>query len=292
MLPDTGRLALIAGAGEIPIRIAQACAARGVPLFVVILDGHGEADLAVYPHLRASLGQVGLILSRLKREGCTAVTLIGRVPRPDFRALKLDARGAMLLPKVLVAARSGDDALLRTLVRVFESEGLRVVGAEEVMHDLAAPAGLQGAHAPRPQDWRDIGVAVRVVRAIGALDIGQAAAVADGLVLAVEAAEGTDAMLARVAELDTALRGTAQARRGVLVKLPKSGQELRVDLPVIGVRTVEGAARAGLAGIAIAAGASLIADAPAVRAAADAAGLFVVGIDADDLPPEAGGRAS
>lgn len=285
-MADPGKLGLIAGGGDIPVRIAEACADMGRPLFVVRLQGFADAALARHPGVDASLGQVGLVLSYLKREGCAAVTFVGKVPRPDFRGLKLDARGAMALPKVLIAARQGDDALLRALIEIFEAEGLRVVGPDAVLSSLAMPAGVHGRVVPRAEDWADIARAVEVGRALGALDVGQAVAVADGLVLAIEAAEGTDALLTRVATLDPALLGTADRRRGVLVKLAKSSQERRIDLPTIGVRTVDGAARAGLAGIAVEAGASLVSGREAVREAADAAGVFVIGFDPDRGLPD------
>jgi hypothetical protein len=146
------------------------------------------------------------------------------------------------------------------------------------MGELALAAGPLGAHAPGEAHGADIAKAVEVARAIGALDIGQGAVVCDGLVLAVEAQEGTDAVLRRVAELAPDLRGTPQRRRGVLAKVAKPIQEDRVDLPTIGLATVEGAARAGLAGIVGVAGRTLVLERAKVIAAADAAGLFVAGV--------------
>src|SRR5690606_28161768 len=187
--------------------------------------------------------------------------------RPDLKTLQLDDVAMSMLPAILAAMPQGDDALLRAVLNEHEKAGFRVVGAESVRQDLGAPPGAWGAGQPTDQHKRDIGKAAKVAAASGAFDIGQGVVVCDGLVLAVEAQEGTDAMLCRVAELPTTIRGTPQARRGVLVKRPKPIQERRIDLPVIGVRTIEGAAAAGLAGIV---------------AAANRAGLFVYGFTADE----------
>jgi DUF1009 family protein len=206
------------------------------------------------------------------------------VARPDFTSLVPDLKGLMLLPKAIAAARKGDDALLRLLVGEFEKAGFAVEGAHEVMEDLSLRAGPLGAHAPSEADLADARKALEVARAIGRLDVGQAAVVAHGLVLAVEAQEGTDAMLARVAELPPHLRGRPGAGVGVLAKAPKPIQETRVDLPTIGLATLQGVARAGLAGIVGEAGRLLVLDREAVIALADELGVFVLGVE----PPKDG----
>lgn len=268
--------------------IARAHADAGNPPFIVMIGDFADEALTRYDHLRAGFGEVGKIFKGLKGAGCSQVTFIGTVTRPNLGALKIDGRGMRLFPRVAAAMRKGDDGLLRTLVEIFEEEGFAILGAEEAMAALRSEAGPLGRHTPRPEDQADIAKAVRVIRALGAEDVGQAAVVAGNLTLAVEAAEGTDAVLARCADLDPNLRGDADHRRGVLVKLVKPGQERRVDLPTVGVRTVEGAARAGLAGIAVEAGASLIVDRAAVVAAADESGIFLIGIDPDDLASHGG----
>jgi DUF1009 family protein len=205
--------------------------------------------------------------------------MVGQVNRPDFSALKPDLRGLKALPGAVSAARQGDDALLRYLLAQFEAEGFAVVGAHEVAEDLLLSVGSAGAVSPSAEALVDITRAFEIVTALGALDIGQAAVVVDSLTLAVEAQEGTDAMLRRCAELPVSIRGTGADRRGVLVKRPKPGQERRMDLPVIGVRTLEGVAAAGLAGVAGEAGGLLVLDKPRVVQAADRLGLFLVGVD-------------
>lgn len=271
-------LGIIAGGGELPLAIAESARASGRDVFVLGLAGADEG-LSAFPREDVGIGEIGKTLALLKQHGCYEITFAGRVSRPDWSALKVDARGALSLPKVVAAALKGDDALMRVMVGIFEKDGFRVVGTAEAAPDLIATAGIYGRHRPDNQALTDIAQAREVVRRLGELDIGQAAAVADGLVLAVEAAEGTDAMLQRLSQLPKTLRGTEQRRRGVLVKAPKPGQERRVDLPVIGVRTIELAAAGGLAGVAVEAGAALVMRKAKIVEAADRLGLFVMAFD-------------
>ena len=273
------KLGLIAGGGELPVALADACLRSGRPLYVLRLRGFADpATLQRFPGAEVGMAELGRLFDLLRKEGCGAVCLAGQVKRPDFSALKPDLRGLRSLPAAIAAARKGDDALLRFLVAEFEAEGFRVEGADAVHAGLTLPPGPLGRYAPAPEHQGDLDQALAVAKAIGALDIGQAAAVAGGVVLAVEAQEGTDALLARCATLPPELRGTAGARRGVLVKWPKPIQERRVDLPTLGPATVERAAAAGLAGIAGEAGGLLVLQREAVVEAADRLGLFVVGL--------------
>jgi len=274
-----GKLGLIAGGGALPHAIARRCDAEGRPLFVVRL--HGFAD----PHLDRWLGatfgmaEIGGILKALKREGCTAVCLAGTVSRPDFKRLKPDLKGASVLPGIIAAATKGDDALLRKILSVFETEGYAIEGADDILGGATLPAGPLGAITPTADQLRDIKKALHVAEKAGELDIGQGAVVCDGLVLAVEAQEGTDAMLARVSGLPADLRGSAESRKGALGKAPKPIQDLRVDMPVIGTRTVEMAAAAGLAGIGGIGGRLILIDREAIVETADRLGLYVWGED-------------
>jgi DUF1009 family protein len=271
------RLGLIAGGGALPRLVAEACAADGRLGCVIALSGF--ADPADYdaPLVR-TIGQFGHVVRDLTAAGCDAVCFAGIVTRPDFRSFVPDFEGAKLLPRLLAAAVRGDDALLRVVVKAFEEHGLSVVGVDELSSSLLASEGLIGGDADTRAHEGDIATAMRAAAAIGALDAGQGAVVCDGLVLALEAQEGTDAMLARVAGLPENIRGTAASRRGVLAKRPKPLQERRIDLPVVGVATVERAAAAGLAGIAVEAGAALILGGSAVDEAARRHGIFVVGV--------------
>lgn len=273
------KLGLIAGGGGLPVEIAEHCERSGRPLFVVRLKGFAGDSLAPFAGAEVGLAELGKCFKLLKRAGCEAVCLAGLVARPDFSTLVPDLRGLRALPGAILAAGKGDDALLRYLVGEFEKEGFAVEGAHEVMEDLGLPAGLLGAHAPNEQDRADAARALEVAREIGRLDVGQAAVVCRGLVLALEAQEGTAAMLARVGDLPEAIRGRPGAAAGVLAKAPKPIQETRVDMPTMGLATVQAAARAGLAGIVGEAGRLLVLDREAVIAAADELGLFILGVD-------------
>jgi DUF1009 family protein len=277
-------LGIIAGGGDLPIAVAESAQEAGRAVFVVALRGCADDVVARFPHEWAGIGEVGKTLKLLRAHECKDIILVGRVARPRFSDVKVDAKGLLLLPKVISAARQGDDALLRTLVSSFEAEGFRTVGVAEAAPGLIAREGVLGRVRPAGDIETDIALAVKVVRTLGALDIGQAAAVCDGLVLAVEAAEGTDAMIARAAALPEAIRGTPASRRGVLVKALKPAQDGKTDLPVIGVATVRNAAAAGLAGIAIEAGRSLVINRRGIIEAADAAGIFVTAFAPSTYP--------
>ena len=267
-------LGIIAGGGELPVAIAAECA-RSV--FIVALTGSAEIAVEKFPHAYAGIGETGKIFRLLHDHDCGDVILAGKVSRPAWSDVKVDAKGAFAAPKIIAAALKGDDALLRAIAGMFEKEGFRIISAAE-----AAPALLSGEDTitkskPFEQDKSDIAIASRIVRELGTLDVGQAAVVCEGLTLAVEAAEGTDAMIRRIGDLPQNLRGTTAKRRGVLVKAPKPIQDRKTDLPVIGVQTIANISAAGLSGIALEAGGALIVNRKAVIEAADAAGVFVTG---------------
>ena len=272
-----GKLGLIAGGGDLPAAVAARCDAEGRPVFLIRLAGFADPHLARWPGAEFGMAQIGAILKALKAEACTTVCLAGIVNRPDFKTLKPDFKGATLLPGIVAAASKGDDALLRKILSVFEAEGFAVEGADDILGGEMLAAGALGTVSPTPEQLADLKKALHVAEKSGELDIGQGAVVCDGLVLAVEAQEGTDAMLSRVAGLPADLRGSAGDRKGALGKAPKPIQDLRVDMPVIGPRTVEMAAAAGLAGIGGVAGRLILIDRAAITAAADRLGLFVWG---------------
>mgnify|MGYP001258169873 CR=1 FL=1 len=273
------KLGLIAGGGGLPAEIAQRCRAAGRPYFVIRLRGFADAGTEGHPSEEIGLAELGKCFKALRREGCEAVCFAGNVARPDFGKLKPDMRGMAALPGVIAAARQGDDAMLRRVLDEFRKEGFEIEGAHETAESLTLPLGLLGRHGPNGGHREDIERALTVARAIGRLDVGQGAVVCEGLVLAVEAQEGTDMMLRRVRDLPEAIRGRPEQLRGVLAKAPKPIQEVRVDLPTIGVATVRGAARAGLAGIVGEAGRLLVVDREATVAEADALGLFIIGVE-------------
>lgn len=277
------KLGIIAGGGDLPVRLAEHCRRHGRPYFVARIAPLTAPVLSEHPGADSPLDKMGARFAALHAAGCDAVVLAGAVSRPDFNSFDPDERTRQMLPAILAAAAQGDDQLLRALVAECETDGFKVVGAGDVFDALLAPPGSLGAHKPDTAAMADIRKAAALAAALGAFDVGQGAVVCAGLALAVEAQEGTDAMLARVAALPRALRGAPDARRGVLVKRPKPAQERRIDLPVIGLTTIENAAAAGLAGVAIEAQGALIVDLEAVVARADALGLFVFGFDPNNL---------
>jgi DUF1009 family protein len=268
-----GKLGVIAGGGPLPRRIVERCLSSGRPVFVAALEGFTEpSTVAGAPHLWLKLGQVGALLKVLKSERCEEVVMIGPIPRPSFANLKLDLRAIVLLARFRRSASQGDNALLSLLVAELEAEGFRVIGAHDLLAEATTPAGVLGRVAPDDAARRDIEHGCRAARRLGELDIGQAVVVQNGVVLGVEAIEGTDALIERCGPLQRSGPG------GVLVKLKKPGQDERADLPTIGPRTIERLAAAGLRGVALETGASLIIDQAGVVAAADRCGVFVVGI--------------
>lgn len=273
------KLGLIAGGGSLPAMVADHCRAAGRDYFVIRLKGFADDAMRLHPGADVGLGQLGKCIKLLRDEGCKAVCFAGNVTRPDFSKLVPDMRGMAALPGVIAAAGKGDDALLRQVLHEFEKEGFVIEGADQVETGLTLPHGALGRHSPSPEHQGDIGLALKVAREIGRLDVGQGAVVCDGLVLAVEAQEGTDAMLRRVADLPAAIRGSPEHLKGVLAKAPKPIQETRIDLPTIGVATVQRAARAGLAGIVGEAERMLVVDREEVIRLADDLGLFIFGVE-------------
>ncbi len=280
MSPVKPKLGILAGGGDLPLALAAQLTDEGRPFHIVRLTGFADARLEQYPGDEVALGAFGGMLKSLKAAGCGAVMLAGNVARPDFKTLARDFKAISAMPGLIAAASKGDDALLRAVLKIFEDEGFIVEGADQVLGRETLPAGALGRVLPTPDQINDLKKALHIAEKTGELDIGQGAVVSAGLVLAVEAQEGTDAMLRRVAELPEAVRGTVAAPRGALGKVPKPIQDTRVDMPVMGARTVELAHAAGLSGIGGVAGKLILIDRSAIIAAADRLGLFVWGEEA------------
>jgi UDP-2,3-diacylglucosamine hydrolase len=271
-------LGILAGGGRLPGRIAAAARPAGRDVFMVGLEGFAEPEvLAPWPHEVVRILAAGRILAALRAHGCQDLVLIGTVRRPSLLDLRPDAEGARMLARIGRAAFAGDDGLLAAVVRIFGEEGFRVLGAHEILNEELGPAGLLSRAAPDAVAMADIHRGVAVLLALGAVDVGQGCVVQQGVVLAVEAAEGTDPMLGRCGALARPGRG------GVLVKLVKLGQDRRTDLPTIGPDTIRAAAAAGLRGVAFEAGGTIVADRETAVAAANAAGLFLLGLEPDAL---------
>lgn len=265
------KLGIIAGGGEFPGLAIAACRSQERPFHVLALSG--QADPAVIGDAPADwirLGEAGSGFKKLREAGVTELVMIGPVRRPTLKELAPDLRTTKFFAKVGLKAL-GDDGLLRAVAREIEGEGFRVIGIDEVLADCLAPEGLFGAVAPDAQAEADILRGWEVAKGIGALDVGQAVIIQQGIVLGVEAIEGTDRLISRCAELRRDGPG------GVLVKVKKPGQDRRLDLPTIGLGTVRAAIAAGLRGIAVEAGGTLVLDRSALTAAADAGALFVLG---------------
>jgi DUF1009 family protein len=266
-------LGILAGGGTLPRRVAEAAAAQGRPVFIVAFTGQFDpATVAGFPHISLRIGEAGRILAEMRKAGVVDLVMAGGVRRPTISELGLDWRGVKLFAKIGAAAL-GDNGLLAAIGRELEQEGFRLVGAKDILTDGIAAVGLLGLHRPDEQAEADIAHGVTVARTLGVLDIGQAVVVQQGLVLGVEAIEGTDALIQRVGPLRRDGPG------GVLVKVAKPQQDRRIDLPTIGPATIAQAAAAGLRGIAIEAGGAIILDKAATAAAADEAGLFLLGLD-------------
>jgi DUF1009 family protein len=273
-------IGIVSGGGSLPFAVADAVARRDRRAVLFAVRGCADAPrVAAYPHHWIGLGQVNRLCRLARQESCNDLVFIGNVVRPAIRELRLDFGALVLLPRLVRLFRGGDDHLLSGVASFFEERGFKVMGAHQVAPEIVTPEGTVGRFQPSEMSHRDIAHGLALLRAIGRFDVGQATIVADGHVLAVEAAEGTDEMLAHVAQLRR--QGRIRSTGGVLVKAPKPGQDRRIDLPAIGPRTIAGAADAGLAGIAVVAGESIMAEPERVAQTADRARIFVIGIGRD-----------
>jgi DUF1009 family protein len=272
-------IGLIAAGGVLPFAVADSLVARGIsPVFFALRGICDPVQVARFRHHWISIGQLGRLAKLLRAENCRDLVFIGALVRPALSEVRLDWKTIRAMPGVLKAFRGGDDHLLSSIGRILEKDGFRMTGIKDVAPDLLMPQGCLTRATPNADANADIARGREVLRALSPFDIGQATIVIDGHVLGVEDIEGTDGLLARVARLRAEGRIRARPARGVLVKAPKSGQDLRFDLPTLGPRTIEGAAAAQLAGIAIVAGNTIVAGPQAMIEAADKAGLFVTGL--------------
>lgn len=269
------KLAIIAGGGDLPRMVIDACRNKSRDFHVFALEGQADdATVEGVPHDWYRLGAAGAALKRMQELSVSEVVMAGAVRRPSFASLRPDWKTLSFIMRI-GAKGLGDDGLLRRIVEAIEEEGIKVIGADTLLDEIKLAAGTFGRHAPDETGTADIERGQEVLRAMSAADVGQAVIVQQGMVLGVEAIEGTDALIDRCAALQREGAG------GVLVKLPKQGQEQRTDLPTIGPGTVKRAISAGLSGIAVAAGATIVIRRDEVVAAADAAGLFLTAIDPD-----------
>ena len=273
-------LGIVCGAGTFPIAVAEVVQRRGRPVVLLALRGFADPAVERFPHEWMPFGAFGTSVRLARKHGVRDLVVIGSVHRPHLRDFRLDWTTLKLLPRLARLYRGGDDHLLSGVADVVNDYGFRLLGVHEVAPELMVPAGVLGAHRPSPEDEADIALGLDLLRALGPFDVGQAAAIFARRVLGVEAAEGTAGLLARLAKLRSSGRLKLPARAGVLVKAPKPGQSRHIDVPAIGAETVAQAAAAGLRGIAVEAGGTIVPDAAVMVRAADQAGLFLVGVPA------------
>ena len=275
-------LAIICGGGTLPFALADAAIQRGRRVVLFALREWADPQrVAAYPHHWTWIGQFGRFLRTAEQEGCRDVAFIGSVVRPSLWNIRPDLGALRVMPQLVQMFRGGDDHLQSGIGRLFEQHGFRLLGPKEIAPELAMPHGPIGLRLPSERDRADIARGLALLNATSPFDVGQAVVVANNQVLVVEGPEGTDRALARVAELRRDRRINTPIGVGVLVKAPKAGQDHRIDLPVIGPPTVEAAAGAGLAGLAVVAGSTLVAEPERIAAAADRAKVFVIGVNAD-----------
>lgn len=274
-----GGLGILAGGGALPRRIAEAARDSGRPVFVIAFEGQTDpSTVDGLPHAWMRLGATTKTLQALHAAGCGEVVMAGPMKRPALSSLGLDLRSTAAIARA-GARVFGDDGLLSLIVEEMERDGFTVIGIEDVLGGYLAPAGTLSRSGPDDRALADARRGIEALASLGRADIGQAVAVQEGLVLAVEAVEGTDAMIARAGALKR------EAAAPVLVKGRKAGQNDRVDRPTVGPGTVAAAAAAGFAGIVIEAAQTLVVDREAAVTAADEAGLFLHAMPFDGAQP-------
>lgn len=282
--PQRPTLAVIAGGGAVPITVAEAASAAGRPVVVFGIRGEALPEVERFAHHWIRWGEIGRLFDLLVREKVGDLVIAGSVSRPDFTSIRVDLGAVLSLPKILSLMVGGDDTVLRNVVRFFEDRDYTVVGAHEIAPELVAAAGDVGRIRPSDSHRLDLRKGFEAARVLGTLDIGQAVVAVGGRVVGVEGVEGTDELIARVRDLRARGKLKWSGREGVLVKAAKPQQDLRVDMPAIGPRTVEAVAAAGLAGIGVEAGRVMIVDRQATLAAADRDRIFLVSERLEEVP--------
>jgi DUF1009 family protein len=272
-------IAIVSGGGTLPFATADAAMQKGRRAVLLALRGSADpARVPDYPHHWIAVGQIGRMCKLARQEGCRDMVFIGGLVRPTLGQLRFDFETLLLLPRLARIFRGGDGHFFHGIVSIFEERGFNVLGAHEVAPRILVPEGALGRCKPSTTDLTDITRGLEFLHATGPFDVGQAVVIAQNRILGVEAAEGTDHMLARFADVRRSGRIRIPAGTGVLVKAPKQGQDRRIDLPSIGPKTIESAINAGLNGIAVVAGSAIVAEPERIAEMADRANLFVVGV--------------
>ncbi len=265
------RIAIVAGKGEMPLHVAAEATANGHEVLLFPIEGSANANFSTHPHIPLKIGQIGKFFDSMKAQDCHDMVLVGKFERPELSQVAFDWGAVKRIPDMMALLMGGDNAILERITAFFEQEGVKVHAVPDIAPGLMVQAGVLSQRKPNAQMQADAALGFEVLNTIGQFDIGQACVVHNGRVLAVEAAEGTDGMLAR-------LQGMKAARSAVLVKAPKPKQELRNDMPVIGAHTINLAAQIGIAAIALKAGGVLLAGREETIAVADLHNMAAWGI--------------
>lgn len=274
---NQSKVGILAGGGQLPIQVAKACQDKNIPYFIIGLKGFvDEGWLSGHPHKVIPIGFVGKIFKNLKKNKIERIVLAGHVRRPSWKEMIPDFRGAMLIKKLRKQPR-GDNALLTVVAQEIQNEGFVVIGTQDIYDEVLTPQGTHTVAKPSSQQWDDIRYGATVARELGKMDIGQSVIVQDALILGVEAIEGTSSLIERC---DTYKRDT---HAPILIKAKKPQQDNRLDLPTIGIETVEAIVKAGFAGIAIEAGQTLFLDRDHAIDIANQHGIFITGFNDKDL---------
>lgn len=267
------KIGLIAGVGQMPLKIIESCRERGIEVFAVCLQPFAqEENYTDVPHVMARLGEAGKMIGFLRANQITDIVMAGGIKRPSFKEMLPDWEATKIIAR-LAMNRQGDDGLFRAVIRESERLGFRVRGIEEVVPEMMFHQGVFGKVKPSKEDMADIERGIEVAKALGAVDVGQAVVVQEGVVLAVEAAEGTDRMLARAAEL------RKEGKAPVMIKIKKPGQDTRTDMPAMGIQTIEQLKQYGMGGIAVEAGGILVIEREQAIKLADKQGIFIIGMN-------------
>lgn len=277
MLPSGSVLAIVTGSGALPRLLADECQRRGQAYVLVLFGGFLPDWVAGRPQCAVEYERPGRLFRELSKADVRHVVFAGAMQRPELNPMRFDLKFLKIAPSLLPALKNGDDVTLAVISKIFEAEKIEIVAAHSLLESLVAGEGVLGKHAPSEADRVDVERAFAIARALGEQDVGQGAVVAQGLCLGAETIQGTDVMLGFVANTAAGFRVDPKGSKGVLCKAPKPGQDWRVDMPAIGVKTLENAAKAGLAGVAVQAGGVLILGLEETVARADDLGLFLIG---------------
>lgn len=277
-IADESPVAIISGGGAFPAAVADAVLAQGRPVYLFLIKGFADPSLERYPHEWVKIGALATFVASSRKQGVRDIVIIGSSVRPRLSQIGFDWRSALLLPRLARMFLGGDNSLLSGVAKIFEEHGLIVRGAHEAAPQLLLPEGLATNLTPDAREHEDIETGRRLLHAIDGFDVGQAVVVAGLRIVAIEGAEGTEGLLARVRDMRASGRLRLREREGVLVKIPKPSQDRRLDMPAIGLDTIRQAKEAGLAGIAVEAGGALVLDPQKFIEAAEREGLFVVAL--------------